>query len=97
VFAWFLRSISSHHKDTGPSTTSEVEMNRKDFGLWGLELDPSDFARALAALGVFQGSNERRPSSLSVETIKQSLTKAALQSNGLLRWQIGRASCRERV
>ena len=63
-------------------------MNRKDFGLWGLELDPSDFARALAALGVFQGSIERRPSSLSVETIKKALTKAALQSKGLLRWQL---------
>ena len=63
-------------------------MNRKDFGLWGLELDPSEFARALAALGVFQGSIERRPSSLSVETIKKALTKAALQSKGLLRWQL---------
>lgn len=48
-------------------------MNRKDFGLWGLELAPPDFARALAALGVFQGSIESWPSTLSVEVIKKTL------------------------
>lgn len=64
-------------------------MNRKDFGLWGLELAPPDFARAFAALGVFQGSIEGWPSELSVEAIQKELTKAAHQSKGLLRWQLG--------
>jgi len=63
-------------------------MNRKDFGLWGLELAPPDFARALAALGVFQGSLEHWPSSLSVAAIKNALTKAARQRKGLLPWQL---------
>src|SRR5688500_2543024 len=63
-------------------------MNRKDFGRWGLELKPADFARALAALGVFQGSIERWPSSVSVESIKHTLTKAVVQSKGILCWRL---------
>lgn len=27
-------------------------MNRNDFGLWGIDLSPEDFRRALAALGL---------------------------------------------
>lgn len=35
-------------------------MNRSHFGLWGFELPPKEFARALAALGVLPGSYWRR-------------------------------------
>ncbi len=63
-------------------------MNRKDFGLWGLELTPAEFARALAALGVFQGSIERWPYSLSVETIWKALSKVAVKSKGILHWRL---------
>lgn len=63
-------------------------MNRKDFGLWGLELEPTDFARALAALGVFQGSIDRWPSRLSSDVILKTLKKTAAQSKGILPWQL---------
>lgn len=61
-------------------------MKRNDFGLWGLELSPEEFARALAALGVFEGSGQGLPT--SVETIWQQLLSAAAQSEGLLRWSL---------
>ena len=63
-------------------------MKRNDFGLWGLELSPAEFAKALAALGVFQGTIERWPSSLNVETIQRALSKAAAESKGLLGWRL---------
>lgn len=63
-------------------------MNRRDFGRWGLELTPPDFASAVAALGVFQSTIKRWPSSLTVETIRKSLTKAAARSKRLLGWRL---------
>ena len=63
-------------------------MNRKDFGLWGLELKPADFAKALAALGVFQSSIDYWPSSLSVDTIGQKLIKTAAKSKNILPWRL---------
>lgn len=63
-------------------------MKRNDFGLWGLELSPEEFARALAALGVFEGSGQGLPT--SVDTIWQQLSTAAAQSEGLLRWSLKR-------
>ena len=63
-------------------------MDRKDFGLWGLDLKPEDFARALAALGVFQASIDRWPSSLSVDLVRKTFQKARVQSKGILPWQL---------
>lgn len=63
-------------------------MDRKDFGLWGLELTPEDFAKALAALGVFQASIDQWPSSLSIELIKKTFQKPRVQSKGILPWRL---------
>jgi hypothetical protein len=63
-------------------------MKRNDFGLWGLELSPEDFARALSALGVFEGSQQGLLT--SVPDIKRQLSPAAAQSEGLLRWCVSR-------
>src|ERR1041385_8544643 len=63
-------------------------MDRRDFGLWGLDLKSDDFARALAAVGVFQASIDRWPSSLSVDHIRATLQKATAQSEGILPWRL---------
>ncbi len=63
-------------------------MKRNDFGLWGLELSPEAFARALAALGFFEGSGQDLPT--SVDLIQQQLLSAATQSEGPLRWSLKR-------
>ncbi len=63
-------------------------MKRNDFGLWGLDLSPEEFARALAALGVFEGSGQGLPT--SVDLIQQQLLSAAVQSQGLLGWSLKR-------
>lgn len=63
-------------------------MKRNDFGLWGLELSPEEFSRALAALGVFEGAGQTAPT--SVDLIQQQLLSAAVQSKGLLRWSLKR-------
>ncbi len=63
-------------------------MKRNDFGLWGLELSPEEFARALAALGVFEGSQQSLLT--SAPDIKRQLSTAAAQSEGLLRWCVSR-------
>ena len=63
-------------------------MDRRDFGLWGLDLKSDDFAKALAAVGVFQASIDRWPSSLSVDHLRATLQKATAQSEGILPWQL---------
>src|ERR1044071_4489927 len=63
-------------------------MKRNDFGLWGLELSPEEFARALAALGVFEGAQQGLLT--SVPDIKKQLSTAASKSEGLLRWRVSR-------
>jgi hypothetical protein len=60
-------------------------MNRKDFGLWGIELAPAEFAKALAALGVFQASIKIWPS-LNLEIISRTISEAA--KSGLLPWRL---------
>jgi len=64
-------------------------MQRTDFGLWGLELSQEDFAKALAALGVFESGIESWPSVPEVETIRRVLSQAATESKGLFSWAMG--------
>lgn len=63
-------------------------MKRNDFGLWGLELSPEEFARAVAALGVFEGSGHVLPT--SVDAIRQQLSVTAANTEGPLRWNLKR-------
>jgi hypothetical protein len=65
-------------------------MKRNDFGLWGLELSPQDFAMALAALGILESAGRALPTSAAA--IQKQLSAAAAKPNGLLAWSISRAS-----
>jgi len=64
-------------------------MDRRDFGLWGLDLAPEDFARALAALGVGWAHFITARGGHTVESVAAMLSTQATQAiaeEGALSW-----------
>lgn len=69
-------------------------MKRNDFGLWGLELSPPDFAMALAALGILESAGSTLPAAAAAiqKQLSATAAKSGDKSKGLLAWSISRAS-----
>lgn len=61
-------------------------MNRRDFGLWGIELSRDDFARALAAVGVVQHALHYWP--VSSGEIESALTEAFGDLSEPIPWRL---------
>jgi len=58
-------------------------VNRRDSGLWGIELPAGDFAQALAALGVLRRLTE--PARVSSAEIRLDLSEALKTEEGPVR------------
>jgi hypothetical protein len=63
-------------------------MNRRDFGLWGIELSPGEFAQALAALGVLGGLGFWPGTPSTDPELDRSLEQAFQEANRPLQWRM---------